>query len=238
MANQTRPPDELIVCDDRSSDRTIGIVREFAASATYPVRIFENESNLGSAANFERAIRLCEGNLIALSDQDDIWYPTRLQRSEQEFTAHPEAGLVFSDADVINDENELTGATMWQRTRLRGQTRARSAGRSVLPFGEAQVCDRGHRDVPCELTRSYFAHRPGWIHDEWIALVTAAFSDLRPIHQPLIRYRIHGSQQVGFQNKLEQRDARNSGPEALGSPGRVGQRSPIGVCGLSGNGSG
>src|SRR6201999_469319 len=90
MANQTRPPDELIVCDDRSSDRTIDIVREFAASAAYPVRIFENESNLGSAANFERAIRLCEGNLIALSDQDDIWYPIRLQRSEQELTAHPE----------------------------------------------------------------------------------------------------------------------------------------------------
>ena len=45
----------------------------------------------------------------------------------------------------------------------------------------------------------------GWVHDEWITLVAAAFSELRPIDQPLIRYRIHGSQQVGFQNKLEQR---------------------------------
>ncbi len=45
----------------------------------------------------------------------------------------------------------------------------------------------------------------GWIHDEWIALIAAAFSDLRPIGQPLIRYRIHGSQQVGLRNKLEQR---------------------------------
>jgi hypothetical protein len=50
----------------------------------------------------------------------------------------------------------------------------------------------------------------GWIHDEWIALITAAFSDLRPIRQPLIRYRIHGSQQVGFRNKLEQRAQGNS----------------------------
>ena len=45
----------------------------------------------------------------------------------------------------------------------------------------------------------------GWIHDEWIALIAAAFSDLRPIGQPLIRYRVHGSQQVGFRNKLQQR---------------------------------
>ncbi len=50
----------------------------------------------------------------------------------------------------------------------------------------------------------------GWIHDEWIALIAAAFSDLRPIDQPLIRYRIHGSQQVGFRNKLEQRVQGNS----------------------------
>ena len=45
----------------------------------------------------------------------------------------------------------------------------------------------------------------GWIHDEWITLIVAAFSELRPIDQPLIRYRVHGSQQVGFRNKLEQR---------------------------------
>src|SRR6201999_819167 len=112
---------------------TIDIVREFAASAAYPVRIFENESNLGSAANFERAIRLCEGNLIALSDQDDIWYPIRLQRSEQEITAHPEAGLIFSDADLINDENELTGATIWQTLGFAGEMeRNLLAGQSYL----------------------------------------------------------------------------------------------------------
>jgi uncharacterized protein YjiS (DUF1127 family) len=53
----------------------------------------------------------------------------------------------------------------------------------------------------------------GWIHDEWITLIAAAFSDLRPIEQPLIRYRLHGSQQVGFQNKLEQRAQGNSRAE-------------------------
>jgi glycosyltransferase involved in cell wall biosynthesis len=106
VAKQTRLPDELIVCDDRSTDRTVALVREFAASSPYPVRIFENEHNLGFAANFERAIRLCEGDLIALSDQDDIWYPIRLERSEQEFSAHPQAGLVFYNTDIIYNNNE------------------------------------------------------------------------------------------------------------------------------------
>ena len=54
---------------------------------------------------------------------------------------------------------------------------------------------------------------PGWIHDEWITLVIATLSDLRPIDQPLIRYRLHGAQQVGFQNKLEQRAQGNTRAE-------------------------
>jgi hypothetical protein len=205
MATQTRLPDELVVCDDRSTDGTVSIVREFAASAPFPVRIFENERNLGFAANFERAIRLCEGNLIALSDQDDIWYPLRLQRSEQEFTAHPEAGLVFSDADVIDDNNELAGPTLWRRLGFAGK-RARDllAGHYVLlakhrfVTGATVMFRAGLRDRCLPIAA-------GWIHDEWMALVAAAFSDLRPIDQPLIRYRVHGSQQVGFRNKLEQR---------------------------------
>jgi glycosyltransferase involved in cell wall biosynthesis len=205
IAKQTRLPDELVVCDDRSTDRTVAIVREFAASASYPVRVFENERNLGFAANFERAIRLCDGDLIALSDQDDIWYPIRLERSEQEFTAHPQTGLVFSDADVINDRNELVGQTLWQRLGFAGKLeRDLLAGQYVILAKHSFVTGA------TVMFRATLRDRclpigAGWIHDQWIASIVAALSDLRPIEQPLIRYRIHGSQQVGLVNKLEQR---------------------------------
>ena len=103
IQQQSRLPDELIVCDDGSSDQTVRIARDFAASASFPVRISENDHNLGFVANFEQAILLCGGDLITLCDQDDIWYPNRLERTEQEFTAHPEVGLVFSDGDLIDE---------------------------------------------------------------------------------------------------------------------------------------
>src|SRR5271156_421330 len=115
IQQQTRLPDELVVCDDRSTDRTLAMLGEFAAAVSFPVEIISNTETLGSTKNFEQAIRLCGGDLIALSDQDDLWYPNRLERSEQEFMAHPQAGLVFSDADVIDDQNRPLGETLWQQ---------------------------------------------------------------------------------------------------------------------------
>jgi len=205
IQQQTRLPDELVVCDDQSTDQTLTIVREFAASAPFPVKIFENERNLGFATNFERAIRLCEGNLIALSDQDDIWYPNRLQRSAHEFTAHPEAGLVFSDADVINDSNELAGPTLWQRLGFAGKHEGELLAGQYGLLAKHRFVTGATVMFRSSLRDRFLPIGKGWIHDEWIALIAAAFSDLRPIGQPLIRYRVHGSQQVGFRNKLAQR---------------------------------
>src|SRR3954470_19039846 len=66
VAAQTRPPDELVVCDDRSTDETADIVRAFASRAPFPVRLHVNEENLGSTKNFERALSFCEGEVIVL----------------------------------------------------------------------------------------------------------------------------------------------------------------------------
>ncbi len=183
----------------------MAIVQEFAAAASYPVRIFENERNLGVAANFERAIRLCDGDLIALSDQDDIWYPHRLERSEQEFIAHPHAGLVFSDADLVDDHDQLTGHTLWQRLGFAGRCKRDLLSGQYVVLAKHRFVTGATVMFRATLRDRCLPIGAGWIHDEWIAMIAAAFADLRPIDQPLIRYRIHGSQQVGFVNKLEQR---------------------------------
>src|SRR5216683_3439034 len=98
IAAQTRLPNELVVCDDRSADESLEIVRSFAKRAPFPVRLEINEKNLGSTKNFEKAIGLCQGEIIALADQDDVWKPRKLAVLEKTLEEHPEAGYVFSDA--------------------------------------------------------------------------------------------------------------------------------------------
>ena len=77
LFNQTIQDFELVVCDDCSTDNTWQILESYATNNS-KMRIVENDKNLGFKGNFEKAIRLCEGDYIALCDQDDIWLPDHL----------------------------------------------------------------------------------------------------------------------------------------------------------------
>lgn len=198
MQQQTRPPDELVVCDDHSTDTTIEILQNFAASAGFPVRITQNEHNLGVAANFERAIQLCQGDLIALSDQDDIWDPMRLERSQQEFIAHPGVGLVFSDADIMDDQDQSTGVRLWLNFGFEGERKQRLLEGDYTVLAKNRFVTGATLMLRSRLRENCLPVGSGWLHDEWIAATAAAVADLMPIDLPLIRYRQHASQQVGL----------------------------------------
>jgi glycosyltransferase involved in cell wall biosynthesis len=198
IQQQTRLPDELVVSDDQSTDRTLEIIREFAASVPFPVRILENERNVGFVANFERAIRRCEGDLIALSDQDDIWYPVRLERSEQELTAHPQASLVFSDGDIVDDRDQLVGTRLWTSFGFAGETRQRFLARDYTVLVRNRFVTGATVMFRSRMRESCLPIGPGWVHDEWIVALTAGVAEVRPIEIPLIRYRTHTNQQIGL----------------------------------------
>ena len=200
IAAQTRPPDELVVCDDRSGDETTGIVRRFAESAPFPVHLHVNEQNLGSTRNFEKAIRLCAGDLIALSDQDDVWMPRKLEMVEAAFDRAPGVGLVFTDAEVVDETLRPLGYRLWDKvgfdSRMQQHVRAGRALDVLLPgwtvTGATMAFRSKFRDLALEIPDDL-----SMIHDGWIALVVAAVSDVALISEPLIKYRQHPRQQIG-----------------------------------------
>lgn len=78
ILDQTIQDFELVVCDDCSSDKTWDILKQYS-DIDKRIKVFRNESNLGFKRNFEKAMSLCGGDYIALSDQDDIWVPDHLK---------------------------------------------------------------------------------------------------------------------------------------------------------------
>lgn len=115
---QTRLPDEMIITDDASVDNTIAMLHDFAKSAPFKVRVERNERNLGIARNFQKGLEMCNGDIIALCDPDDIWYPQRLQRAQEALLSYKEIGLVFSDGDIIDENGNRIIGTLWSRSGL------------------------------------------------------------------------------------------------------------------------
>lgn len=80
ILNQTYKDIELIICDDCSTDKTPQLLKEYEKKDSR-VHVYLNKKNLGFRKNFEQAINLCNGQYIALSDQDDIWQEWKLEES-------------------------------------------------------------------------------------------------------------------------------------------------------------
>lgn len=111
FASQTKLPDELVVCDDCSSDDTLGILERFCQMAPFAVRIFRNDANFGFTKNFEKALSKCSGDLIFLSDQDDIWFPNKIEFVTQVFLENADKLLVIHDGRLVDARLISHGAT-------------------------------------------------------------------------------------------------------------------------------
>jgi len=200
IITQLRPPDEIVVCDDGSTDETQTLLEGFATESPVPVSIRINEKTLGSIKNFEQAIGLCSGDAIALSDQDDIWRSDKLQLIEKSFAKAPKAGLVFSDAEIVEEDLNSSGRKMWDEVGFDQHKR------KLVRQGRAlEVLITGWTVTGATMAfRSKFRKLSlpipdgiAMIHDGWIALTVASVADVVMIEEPLIKYRQHGKQQIG-----------------------------------------
>jgi glycosyltransferase involved in cell wall biosynthesis len=199
IAWQTRPPNELIVCDDGSSDETRTIVRRFQTGVPFAVRLYTNEARLGPTKNFERAISLCEGDFIFLADQDDVWDPEKLRILASVLGRSSEVGAVFSDADVVDERLVPQGSSLWEIIEF-----TRALQKRFMARGALQVLMK--RNVISGMTMGFRARfrdlvvpmPADWFHDCWIPLLIAAVGNVAMVPLRLVKYRQHPKQEVGI----------------------------------------
>ena len=198
IAAQDRPPDELVVCDDGSADGCVQIVGEFARRAPFPTRLVVNDKNLGSTKNFEKAISLCQGAIVALADQDDVWYRHKLGRIEEAFLRSNKIILAFSDADLIDDDARPLGMRLWSTFSFdRAEQIQFAKGHALNVLLKHPVVTGATMAFRRECFDLLAPIPAKQIHDRWISLLLAARGKFEVIPDPLMRYRQHQGQQVG-----------------------------------------
>ena len=201
---QTHKVDEIIVCDDASSDNTKEILEEYKKS--YPNLFFlhYNNKNLGPTKNIERAIQACTGDIILLSDQDDYWEPNKAETIIKWFEANPTMNGVFTNGTLMNSNEILDNKyclcdvmsfpykaikngedlKLYINTVENTVTGATLAIRNNLPF-----------------LRQPFPLIQHLVHDRWLAMNLAENNSLGILNEKLIRYRIHSEQTIGGKTK-------------------------------------
>lgn len=211
---QTRVPDEIIICDDGSTDGTRELLTAFAGAMPCPVRLRWNPQNLGVIQNFDQALGCCTGDIIAFCDQDDIWHPEKLATFARVFAEAPAVGLVACNATLIDEASRPLGKTLWEvipfLPREQRQVRAHLSMSVLVKHGFAWGTTAAFRAGFLEVIRPI---PDGWIHDYWTSLLVAAMADVHIIDTPLVQYRQHQAQCVGAPtNTVSERFARPNYP--------------------------
>jgi hypothetical protein len=154
----------------------------------------ENSARLGFKNNFKHAIELAldhEAEMIACSDQDDVWYPEKLEKCVITLKTKAPLSVVHSDMDLLVQGKKLTQSA-WEIER-RGVDNA-TPGSLILrnvATGASMLMDaelpRKYPIIPAEID----------FHDYWYALAASFHGGVHPIHERLYSYRQHDLNVVG-----------------------------------------
>lgn len=120
FSKQTRQPDELVVCDDGSTDQTLEILYKFQEDAPFEVKILKNSENLGVGRNFAKALSHCSGDILFMSDQDDFWFESKLERIQDILTRNSRIQVICNDQINAREDLSHEGVSRLARRRARG----------------------------------------------------------------------------------------------------------------------
>jgi glycosyltransferase involved in cell wall biosynthesis len=204
ILNQTCPVSEIIICDDRSSDRSIEIINELSLQHKGIIQLHINDRNLGGKKNFEKAFGLTTGDIIFFSDQDDVWESNKVELMVKALVDSPDSLGIFTDAYLISEVGERYNYSFLDSLSFTDHERRTTSKehlcRYILRYGNIVAGSMLAVKKECKKNVLPF-HLMDFIwHDEWIALMLSSEFKLSYLDLKLINYRLHSEQQIGAGN--------------------------------------
>ncbi len=208
ILNQSIKVNEIIVCDDQSTDTTILILEKYSLKHPGLFKIHKNETNLRSNKNFEKAISLCTGDYIFLSDQDDLWREDKVEKTLNVFSKNPTAEGVFSNATLINDKDQLLfkDISLWDSVCFFENQIPKPIDLFKLLILKGNYLTGATLCIKKEVKEFCFPFQTiekTFLHDEWFAFILSQRKTLFYSTDKLISYRLHENQQMGVGNILK-----------------------------------
>lgn len=184
------PEDEIVVSDDGSIDSTLNILREYQKNDSR-LRIYEIEHS-GCNGNYENAIKHCSGDIIFLSDDDNVWFEGKVDKVKRAFETNPKVGFIMHDCEVCDANLNPIGPTYFELRKAKP-----GLWRNIMKvsYGGSLIAFRK------ELLKYVlpFPKKMPVFYDEWIGTMASKHFKVVFIPDILSKWRRHGgSQSTGY----------------------------------------
>lgn len=176
---QLAEDDELVISDDLSSDKTIEIIQSYKDMR---IKLYIHRENHGFVRNFENALKHVRGDIIFLSDQDDVWMPDKVEVTT---AALKNCDFTVSDCITINENKQVIS-----RSRIQDYNIKTGFWRLMVKTRYLGCCMAFKRNV-LDAALPFPNNAYLMEHDLWLATVAEFYFKTAVIRKPLIQYRRH-----------------------------------------------
>ena len=200
---QTVPPKEIIVVDDASSDDTVTILQSYTAKYTN-FRLLINEHNIGYVKSFEKGMLQAVSSFIALSDQDDVWMPHKLEQLVASLGNHI---AVYSDSMLVDEQGVSLGQKMSDKKNQLAYDNCLMYTIGAWAPGHAMLFKK-------ELVEKCIPFPTIVTHDFWLGYIASCNGGIEYVNEPLVLYRQHQTNAIGA-NTQKAKKQKKSGSERI-----------------------
>ncbi len=194
ILNQTLPVDEIVICDDISSDNTAEVITKYISDKKLQNKIHftVNDKNLGYASNFVQALRKTTGDCIFFCDQDDIWISDRVEKMVKVLENNTEICLLGSEFEPFKCDKDAPNPHKWELKKFRNDDSIEK-----LLFNSENIFI-GCQGCTMVMTRDFINRvidfwYEGWAHDEFAWKMALSEESLYFYHRKTIRRRLHSN---------------------------------------------
>ena len=203
IIKQTQPPQQIVIVDDCSKDKTCEIIYEYINRFPGLILYIENKENLGPKKAFETGISNCSTDYIALSDQDDVWESEKIAKQYKLLETNKHAKLCFHDLKLINSKGKHIGPSYWEvaldQLPVTGNDARKRLINCLNPVPGCSMffsSDLKQHILPMPSSK--------WIcHDWWLCVISFFLNDPVFVRETLTKYRLHPSQAAGIRIDLQ-----------------------------------
>ena len=194
ISRQTRLPDEILIGDDSRNDATHQVVESFRHQYPGTLRYIRNPEQLGFVKNFINLAEHAAGDMIFFSDQDDVWFPEKIETLVSELEKRPNIQLLVCNSELVDEDMNSLGETSFSGVKdLSRKLDEINVGKGFFYLINGKICCSGHNMVMRKTFLPVLEQMPAsfFSHDHWLQCSAGFFNAIYICERKLTKHRRH-----------------------------------------------